>query len=55
MERIDNDLEAATADLDRGTQQLQRRWDTVSSNSGLAVRVLGVVAAFALFYGVVLV
>ncbi len=55
VERIDNDLEAASADLERGTEQLQRRWSTVSSNSGLALRVLGVLAAFALFYGIVLV
>ena len=55
VERIDNDLEAASADLERGTEQLQRRWAAVSSNSGLALRVLGVLAAFALFYGIVLV
>jgi syntaxin 5 len=55
VERIDNDLEAATHDMQRGTEQLQKKWDSVSSNSGLAIRVVGVVAAFALFYGIVLV
>ena len=55
VERIDNDLEAASADLERGTEQLQRRWASVSSSSGLALRVLGVLACFALFYGIVLV
>jgi hypothetical protein len=55
VERIDNDLEAASVDLQRGTEQLQRKWASVSSSSGLALRVLGVLAAFALFYGIVLV
>jgi hypothetical protein len=55
VERIDSDLEAANRDLEAGQAQLQKSWQSASSNSGLALRVMGVLVSFAVFYGVVLV
>ena len=55
VERIDADLEMAEGDIERGTAQLQKAWSAVSSNRTLALRVLGVVVSFAIFYAVVLV
>jgi hypothetical protein len=55
VERIDSDLEAANRDLEAGQAQLQKNWQSVSSNSGLALRVMAVVVSFAVFYGIVLV
>ena len=55
VERIDADLEMAEGDIERGTAQLQKAWNTVSSNRTLALRVLGVVVSFAIFYSVVLI
>lgn len=54
MDRIDADLESATEDFERGHSQLQRYWDRVSSNRMLALRILGVLVCFAIFYSVVL-
>jgi hypothetical protein len=55
VERIDSDLEAANRDLEAGQAQLQKSWQSASSNSGLALRVMGVLVSFAVFYGIVLV
>ena len=55
IERIDQDLEAAETDLERGQAQLQKTWESASSNRNLALRVLGVIVSFAVFYSVVLV
>ncbi len=55
LERIDQDLEAAAGDLDRGHAQLQRAWASAASGRNLALRVVGVLVVFAIFYSVVLV
>jgi hypothetical protein len=55
VERIDADLEAAAGDMNRGAAQLERAWAAAKSNRGLALRVLGVLVTFAVFYSVVLV